>query len=88
MTPQEFLDQVGEFTWLFSDEFFIETPVCNAVWSAPNYNGDNTITYTSKSYTEYHDGVDGRYKGEHILREYIGEEVIFTKATVGRLSAL
>ena len=91
MSPKEFLETIGDFTWLFGMEFFIETAVGSFVWRDPDYNGDNTIRYTSKSYKDYlkecHIGY-GRDKGKHIIGRYIGKDPIFTKATIGKLATL
>lgn len=92
MTPQEFLEIDGEFTWLFGCDFFIETLIGNFIWSDKDYQGDNTLTYTSKTYEEFLKECSvpyGRSKGIHVIGDYIGREgVIFTKATIGKLSAL
>ena len=97
MTPKEFLEQKADFTWLWTHDFFLETSFGNFRWSSPDYpGGDNTITYTSKSYDEYMKEMTppgaiffyGRDKGTKIIGDYCGRDVIFTKATIGRLSAL
>ena len=90
MTPKEFLEITGDFCWLWTD-FFIETSVGNFVWRDPGYSGDNTIRYTSKRYEEICKEYNipyGRDKGKHIIGEYCGRDLIFTKAAIGRLSAL
>ena len=97
MTPQEFLEQKADFTWLWSADYFLETAFWNFKWSSPDYpGGDNTITYTSKSYDEHMRDIKplgallfyGRDKGTKIIGNYCGRDVVFTKATIGRLSAL
>ena len=97
MTPKEFLEQKADFTWLWTHDYFLETAFGNFRWSSPDYpGGDNTITYTSKSYDEYMRDTmplkaifySGRDKGTKIIGDYCGRDVIFTKATIGRLSAL
>jgi hypothetical protein len=91
MTPQEFLHEEGTFTWLWNARFFVETRLGNFVWMSPSYEGDNTLTYTSKTYEEYlkdHHVPFGREKGVHEIGEYVGEQVIFTKATIALLSRM
>lgn len=90
MSPKEFLETTGEFLWFWNDRFLIETSYGNYLWSDPDYNGDNTIKYTSKTYDEYLKGIDlpyGRSKGTHVIGDYCGRDVIFTKGTIGRLSS-
>lgn len=65
----------GEFTWMFNQNFFIETARGNFIWKDPDYGGDNSITPTKMTYAEYceHSGIDyGRDKGSHIIGEYVG----------------
>ncbi len=92
MTSKDFLTLSGEITWLWTDKFFIETSIGNFIWSDKDYQGDNTLIYTSKTYDEFLKECSvpyGRSKGTHIIGDYIGREgVIFTKATIGKLSAL
>jgi len=33
----EVFELFGEFTWSFGNEFFIETPMENYIWSDPSY---------------------------------------------------
>ena len=76
------LDTVGEFTWGFGNEFFIETPEGNFVWSDPDYSGDNTIRFFNGTYQDWckHQNLPyGRDKGKHTIRGYCGENVILPK---------
>lgn len=88
MKTQEFLEQIGDFTWLFGCELFIETAVGNFVWRNPDLLGDNTLTYTSKTYTEYTRSLPypGRSKGHFVIGDYVGKDVIFSCATRATLS--
>jgi hypothetical protein len=74
----EILDLEGEFTWLWSEVFFIETKKGNFIWLSPEYNGDHTITRTEMTYRDYLLYIDvpyGRSKGKHIIRQYCGDDV-------------
>lgn len=55
---------IGEFTWDFGQEFFIETDVGNFVYSDPDYNGDNTVKETGQTYSEWIAPQYGRDKGK------------------------
>ena len=68
------LDLIGDFTWGWSDQFFIETDQGNFIWSDPQYGGDNSL----KSFDGYIEdwykihGIDyGRSKGQHRIGDYI-----------------
>lgn len=74
------LDTVAEFTWLFDQEFFLETAEGNFIWCDPDYGGDNTIrkvNMTLKQYCEHTGTPFGRDKGQHYIRTYCGQEVVF-----------
>lgn len=64
----------GEFTYGFSDEFFITTNLGNFIWSDPEYGGKGTVRPTKKTLKEWlGDDLDfGRYKGTHVIGECIG----------------
>jgi len=73
------LNTIGEFTWSFSDKFFIETDVGNFVWSDPDYQGDNTIVLFRGSYKDWCREIGipfGRDKGKHTIEGYCGKDVI------------
>ena len=79
MTKDEFLNQIGEFAWGWSEQFFIE---CggnrNFIWSDPEYYGDNTIQKFNGSIKDWYrsQGIEeARDKGKHLIREYCGEDV-------------
>lgn len=40
---EQLMNKAGDFTWDFGQNFFIETPIGNCVWSDPDYYGDSTI---------------------------------------------
>jgi hypothetical protein len=73
------LNAMGQFSWSWGDKFFIETQYGNYVWSDPDYNGDNTIR-------RYHGNLKHfvldeqvqfvRDKGTHMIRRYVGDDVI------------
>lgn len=68
------LDTVGSFTWDFGCNFHIETSVGCFVWSDPSYNGDNTIK-PAPAYNEWIGKSFGRYKGQHLIRDFCGKDV-------------
>lgn len=75
MTREELGNLVGEFTWLFGQEFFIETPKGNFIWSDPDYQGSGQIREYKGGLGRYlkETGVPyGRDKGKHIISEYCG----------------
>ena len=77
VTKEEFLNVVGEFTWMWGMDFFIETDVGNFIWKDPDYQGDNTIRRYNGSYNDYLKEFDidfGRDKGKHMISEYCGTE--------------
>lgn len=89
MTTAEFLTLQGDFTWLLTSEFFIETAVGNFIWNSPAYLGDNSIHYTTMTFEEYLEDRSlsyGRYKGHHVIGTYLGTEVIFTRPTMATLA--
>jgi hypothetical protein len=83
VTKDQLLDEMGDFTWLFGQEFFIETDIGNFLWKDPDYDGDNTIRpyeggfkdYLVESKMEY-----GRGKGRKLIRTYCGEDFILISA--------
>lgn len=84
VTKEQLLNTHGEFTWMFGNQFFIETTIGNFVWSDPSYNGSNTIRPFHGSYKEYSNGNLGRDKGFHDIERYCGNEftIVDTPATV------
>jgi hypothetical protein len=72
------LQHEAQFIWLFDDEFFVETPVGDFIWSDEGYNGTGTMRPTDLSYGDYckKKGISfGRAKGKHLVGEYCGNEV-------------
>ncbi len=81
---KKILDMKAKFTWFWSDRFFVETEAGNFVWSDPSYNGDNTLTRFDGDIedfceTYYYDF--GRDKGEHLIKDYCGSEVVLAEST-------
>ena len=73
------LDDIGEFTWSFNRQFFIETSKGNFVWNDPDYDGDNTIKPFNGDYKKWCDPINipfGRDKGTHTIRGYCGDQVV------------
>lgn len=77
MTREDLLELVGDFTWDFGHEFFIETNDGNFIWSDPEYGGNNTIRSTKKSIRQHFGKSHGRDKGKHYIKDYCGSEVKF-----------
>lgn len=62
---------IGDFTWDFGRQFFIETNKGNFVWSDPDYNGDNKLTPYDGSYKDWIKSPRyGRDKGKHRIGDY------------------
>lgn len=75
LTKQEVANLIGDFTWDFGREFFIETNEGNFIWSDPDYGGDNTIRATNETYEQWvSKGNYGRCKGNHLISSYCGTE--------------
>jgi len=76
MNTKNIMNLVGEFTWFWSDIFFIETKIGNFIWSDPDYGGDNTIKPYDGSCSEFANSPDsgyseyGRDKGKHLIKNY------------------
>lgn len=72
---EQLLNMVGQFTWSFGKEFFIETELGNFVWNDPHYGGDNTITQFNGSYADwltFENIPFGRDKGAKLISSYCG----------------
>lgn len=84
VTKIELQNVVGEFTWLWTDIFFVETFYGNFIWSSPGYGGDNTFTPIAKEYQKYIAEKNlpyGRSKGRHIIKTYCGEDFSLKEST-------
>ena len=78
MTKEELGNLVGEFTWSFNNEFFIETHQGNFVWSAPDYQGTGEIRSFTGNYDDWCKQIRipyGRDKGTHVIKNYCGDFV-------------
>ena len=78
MTKEELGNLVGEFTWLFGQEFFIETSKGNFLWSDPEYGGSGEIREYNGELGKYLKEVGvpyGRDKGKHVISAYCGDFV-------------
>lgn len=76
---EQLLDSVGDFTWDFGQQFFVETEHGNFIWSDPDYNGDNSFTKYEGTYKDWmplNSGRFGRSKGKHIIRSYCGDQIV------------
>lgn len=67
---------VGDFTWDFGMNFFVETEHGNYIWSDPDYRGDNTLKKYDGTHKDYFGRLWGRGKGQHIIADYCGDDVI------------
>lgn len=79
VTKELLLELVGDFTWDFGHQFFIETEVGNFVWSDPDYQGDDTMRLFKGSYNDWIGGQGGfgafgRSKGRHQISRYCGDK--------------
>ena len=76
MTKAKVGGLVGEFTWCFGQQFFIETVQGNFTWNDPEYDGDGVIKPFNGSYKDWLKKMDipfGRGKGKHIIKDYCGD---------------
>ncbi len=73
------LDTVANFVWGFGQEFLLIVKDKEFyVWSAPDYNGDNTIKpYNGNASDFTSPGFCGRDKGIHSIGSYCGDAVKF-----------
>jgi hypothetical protein len=74
----DLLDEVGYFSWSFYQNFFVETPQGNFVWSSPDYCGDNTLRKFDGTHNDWvkTEGIYcSRDKGQHVIRDYCGKDV-------------
>ncbi len=73
------LTDIGHFTWGFGSDFFIEVDgLGNFVWSDPDYQGNHIILPFAGSYKEWCEKLKipfGRDKGEHVIKDYCGNDV-------------
>jgi hypothetical protein len=72
------VEDIANFTWMWGQEFFLETAKGNYIWRDPDYGGDNTIRPYHGSYRDFLEeiGVEyGRDKGKHFISEYCGSQV-------------
>ncbi len=77
MDREKFLECVGDFTYCWGADFFIETEFGNFHWKDPDYNGDNTITPFDGNLDAFYKklGVPfGRDKGKHFVKDYCGTD--------------
>ena len=65
----------GKFTWLFGQEFFVETEIGNWIWKDPEC-GDNSFTPYKGTWEEFYKefGLHGRSKGKHYIADYCGTQ--------------
>lgn len=70
---QEIKPEIGEFTWMWTQDFFVETKAGNYIWKSPEYGGDNTIQKHPGTYEEYCNKINvsyGRCKGYQNIEKY------------------
>ena len=79
VSKEEFMNCVGDFTYMWGQTFLIETPYGNYIWLDPEYNGDNSMTKFDGNYWKacsYLNIPFGRSKGQHVIKDYCGEDFI------------
>ena len=69
LTFQDYAD----FTWDFGQNFLLKTDNGYFIWSDPAYGGDNTI----RPYPGNSRDFGGKFKGNHEIGSYCGNEVQF-----------
>ena len=75
---ESILNLEGQFYWSFDKTWFITTSKGNFIWDDANYGGSNTITRTHETFNEWIKRKDvfySRYKGQHVIRKYCGDDV-------------
>ncbi len=76
VTKDKLLTTIGDFTWFWGQDFFIETSYGNFHWKDPDYGGDNTMTLFDgdlDAFGQYLNLDFGRDKGFHEIRHPCGE---------------
>ncbi len=79
MCRDKLLDLVGHFTWCWGMHFFVETSEGNFVWLDPDYGGNNSFRRFTGTYEKFVKTIHvefGRDKGQHVIRDYCGEDVV------------
>lgn len=74
---ERLMKTVGDVTWFWGADFFIETNIGNFHWSDPDYNGDNTIRPfdgTIKDFCKKMNVSHGRDKGKKLISAYCGDK--------------
>lgn len=77
ITKEQISQLVGEFTWCWGQDFFVETEIGNFHWKDPDYGGDNTIrpfNGNPQDFCKHCHCEFGRYKGKHVIEKYIGKD--------------
>lgn len=72
---EKLLECVGEFTYMWGWDFFIETEIGNFAWRDPEYGGDNSIRPYGGTYEDFCKACHvpyGRSKGKHAVKNYCG----------------
>lgn len=70
MNKETLMNLMGEFTWNFGQQFFIETAQGNFIWSDPDYNGDNTIRKYHGTIHDFFPGDSYSREGKHVIGKY------------------
>ena len=77
MTKDEIGELIGDFTYCWGCDFFIETEKGNFIWLNSEYpGGDNSIQKTSETYNQFAKRIQipiGRLKGKHKIKDYCGD---------------
>lgn len=76
----QLLQIMGDFTWYWGQDWFIETEIGNFHWKDPDYgSGDNIMTKFDGNIQAFRKflNVDfGRDKGRHDIERYCGKDFI------------
>ena len=72
------LSDFGIFTFIYEEDFFVETDKGNYIWSNPYYGGNNEITSFNgdiKDWLNSKENVNSINKGRHKILSYCGKDV-------------
>ena len=83
MTKERLLELDGDFTWFWDHHWFIKTSQGNFVWSDPQYTGGTNVIKPYKgTMRQYTDSLGlqpfGRAKGRHRVKNFCGDQIVFS----------
>lgn len=76
---EKILATMANFTWFFSEDWFVVTDFGNFHWRDPRYGGNNAFTLFNGGYDLFRQNVgvvQGRDKGQHEIERYCGRDIV------------